>query len=641
MPPHWYELEEIVGRHWDRWASRAASYPRYPEGAVSLDSLGGVLEHYFRALGGPAGLTVTSASARSSGHRLSVRQRLGMERETMALARRDEESLILPARLDCFSDTALNRDLYFWLAAFLSRAQQALPVGDRLQRDVAFIRGAHRVSRELCAELPGLAARYRRLCGALLEIRPVRRLPPTESAMEAAIRRLLGAADALEPRAQMLLDAITGRALPVALRAPPGYRPPLPVPLWGRVVQRDEGSRRGGAAPAPDASVGDASDRSRRRAERRTLDQADRDDPFLMSPFEKILSWTEMVNVNRPVEDDEPESAARAADQLEHLTVSENRKDAATRLRMDLDLPAGAAETNRLLDAPVTYPEWHYRRQRLLPDYCAVTPAVAASAGEDWIVDEAMARRIRAVRRQFEALGPQCTLARRQPDGDALDTDALVRARCDIAAGGPGSDDVFLSWRAQARELAVAILVDVSLSTETWVEDRRVLDVEKEALFALTHGLTACGDEHAIYTFTSRRRRVQVATVKGFDEPLCAVVARRIAALRPGLYTRLGAAIRHVTRELEQRENRHRLLLLLTDGKPNDSDHYEGRYAIEDTRQSVIAARRRGLTVFGITVDREAQQYFPRIFGRGAFSIITRPAGLTQALPVIYRQLVG
>jgi nitric oxide reductase NorD protein len=641
MAPHWYELEEIVGRSWDRWASRAASYPRHPQAAVPLASISGVLESYFRALGGSAGLGITSASARTSGHRLSLRQRLGMERESLAAAWRDDESLMLPAELDFFADPSLNRDLYLWLAAWLARAQAPLSAADPLQQDLAYLREAHRVSCVLSGELPGVAARYRRLCAALLEIRPRRRLPPIEAALEAVIRSLLGAREVLNPAAERLLAAVTGAQAPGdAVRAPAGYRPPLPVPMWGRVVSRSAGRGRGDAAPPPAASASDAGDRGRRRAERRDLDQADRDDPFMMSPFEKILSWTEMVNVNRAVEDDEPDTAARAADQLETLTLSQNRKQAATRLRIELDLAAGAAAEHRL-DAPVTYPEWHYRRQRLLSDYCAVATGPSPSSGERWEVDAGMARRIRAVRRQFEALRPQRTLARGQPDGDALDTDALVRSRCDIAAGGHGSDDVFLSWRAQARDLSVAILVDVSLSTETWVEDRRVLDVEKEALFALTHGLSACGDEHAIYTFTSRRRNVQVATVKAFDEPLGADVERRIAALRPGLYTRMGAAVRHVTHELERRSHRHRLLLLLTDGKPNDSDHYEGRYAVEDTRQAVIAARRSGLTVFGITVDREAQQYFPRIFGRGAFSIVARPSGLTRALPIIYRQIVG
>lgn len=40
--------------------------------------------------------------------------------------------------------------------------------------------------------------------------------------------------------------------------------------------------------------------------------------------------------------------------------------------------------------------------------------------------------------------------------------------------------------RPQANDLAVTILVDVSLSTDAWVDNRRVLDVEKESIAGST-----------------------------------------------------------------------------------------------------------------------------------------------------------
>jgi nitric oxide reductase NorD protein len=132
---------------------------------------------------------------------------------------------------------------------------------------------------------------------------------------------------------------------------------------------------------------------------------------------------------------------------------------------------------------------------------------------------------------------------------------------------------------------------------------------------------------------------VRVQTLKGFEEPLGATVTRRISALKPGYYTRMGAAIRHVTAQLADRPNRHRLLVLLTDGKPNDVDHYEGRYGIEDTRQAIREARRDGLAVFAITVDAQARDYIPYLFGRGAYAIFPQVSHLTKALPALYRQV--
>ena len=190
--------------------------------------------------------------------------------------------------------------------------------------------------------------------------------------------------------------------------------------------------------------------------------------------------------------------------------------------------------------------------------------------------------------------------------------------------------------------MSVALLADVSLSTDSWIDGRRVLDIEKEALLVLTHALSACGDEHAIFTFTSKRRfAVHTETVKEFDEPLCPKVEQRISALKPGYYTRIGAAIRHVSHRLDECVHRHRLLLIVTDGKPNDTDHYEGRYGIEDTRRAIQEARRKGQIVFGVTVDTKAQSYFPALFGRGAFAVVNQAAHLPSALLKLCAQFSG
>ena len=191
-----------------------------------------------------------------------------------------------------------------------------------------------------------------------------------------------------------------------------------------------------------------------------------------------------MVNVNRAVEDDEEDDARQAADQLEQLTLTQHKRQAATRLRMDLEIAAEDVDESRI-EAALTYPEWHYRKQRYLPDYCAVfaEPAAEVTAGlkPPWEPDEQTRQRIRKIRRQFEALRPRRELLRRQIDGDELDLDAMISSIAERAAGGHGSENIYMSWREQARDLAVATLVDVSLSTDSWIDDRRVLDVRKRS----------------------------------------------------------------------------------------------------------------------------------------------------------------
>src|SRR5690606_25442116 len=123
----------------------------------------------------------------------------------------------------------------------------------------------------------------------------------------------------------------------------------------------------------------------------------------------------------------------------------------------------------------------------------------ASVQGEHWEPDAKARQQLRKIRRQFMALRPRKEILRRQLDGAELDLDALVQAQSDQAACGKCSDRLYLASREQARDLAVVILVDVSLSTDSWVNNQRILDIEKEAVIALATGIAACGDIFSIY----------------------------------------------------------------------------------------------------------------------------------------------
>ena len=226
-------------------------------------------------------------------------------------------------------------------------------------------------------------------------------------------------------------------------------------------------------------------------------------------------------------------------------------------------------------------------------------------------------------------------------EGDDLDLDAVVRARADFLAGAESSDRIYLSSRKQGRDLAVALLVDASLSTDAWVGGRRVIDIARESALIFCHALDAGGEANAVYAFSSKgRHEVRVDIVKDFSDPL-AKAAPRLAALKPGLYTRIGAALRHVAAEIEKQPTREKLVIVLTDGKPNDVDHYEGRFGVEDTRKAIMDIRRRGIRAFGVTIDARAQAQFPVLFGRGGFAVVSEPARLPAAMPLMLRRLVA
>jgi nitric oxide reductase NorD protein len=640
----WLEFEEMVGKVWHRWAlSRSASFPNYPDAAVSLASITGPLAVFFRASGGSPGIAVTSAAARVSKHRLSLRQRLGLDEEALDIARLDEENLLLPPSIALFDTPELNRDLYFWLAAMLAVMEPTTFFNDPLRQDISALRQVVATTERVLDQFPGLHARYIRLKQAMLAIRPTRSLPPVEAGIEVMICNFLGADEALSPEMERYRIAILEPTTSLReFRAPKGYRRPLPVPLWPILSNMDVTSKNDADCEPEPTSKTDEQVVGKRKAERRRQDQSERDDPLVFNRFEKILSLAEMVNVNRMIDDDEDKMAKSNAEQIEEITLSPNQQRAASSLRMDLDLSPGAASGERQ-QGRYTYPEWNYRKRCYQNHHCLVLAGSHGNESDNWFIDDQTQRRIRRVRRQFEALRPRRQWLRGQVDGNELDMDAVIRAQCDFAAVGDSSTGLYLCSRAQARDLAVSILIDVSLSTDAWVEgERRVVDIEKEALLVLAHGLAACGDDYSISSFTSHRRhRVWVNTLKTFDESFSEVTERRIASLKPGHYTRMGAAIRHTAAELVKRPNRHRLLLVLSDGTPNDSDYYVGRYAIEDTRRAILDARQQELKVFGITIDRDAQHYIAHLFGPGGYAMVQKPEHLSMALPSIYRQIIS
>lgn len=625
------ELEETVGKAWHRLVGQTRSTPRYPEHAVALDEIKPMLASCFRGFGGDHAVQLVAAHQRTSKHRLKLRQLVGLGEERLARSGRDFARAMLPEVIDFFPDRSLNRELFIWLTAAVAMLPEAQPTSaDPLIRDLERLHLSTTNVEAALAAFPGLRPAYRRLCAATLAERHRGKLPAVEQLLENRIVSLLR----------------TGAGLPDDLpkaifphHAPPGYQPMMDVPLWPEFFQQEESRS---SATDSEAPLGDpqGSNGGRRFAAQREREDEKRSDrsPFILNRFEKILAMAEMVNVDRPT-DDTPDEDGKAAEDLDEMVLGHRRERPSSRFRFDLDLPPEMVDLQEIA-AELTYPEWDYRKAAYLKNHCRVLAVPVAVSGDRLSMSNDTKALVKKVRKQFEILRPRQELLKSQLDGAELDLDAVVRRRTDLAAGGQGTDRIHITSQPRNPDLTVTILVDVSLSTDAWIDNRRVLDVEKEALLVLSQGLTGCDTDHSILTFTSRRRSwVRVETVKGFDERLSPDVEDRIAGLKPGYYTRLGAAMRHATAELAKRPNRTRLLLVLTDGKPNDIDHYEGRFALEDSRRAVQEARRQGVNVFAVTVDQDAKSYLPTMFGRNGYAVVGNISKLPAALPAIYRGL--
>jgi nitric oxide reductase NorD protein len=307
-------------------------------------------------------------------------------------------------------------------------------------------------------------------------------------------------------------------------------------------------------------------------------------------------------------------------------------------LRGSPRLPAPASP------AALAYPEWDYRAGVYRRPGAVIHRQTGQQGLLEWVDSTAAqhARLIRRVRTRFEGLRPRRTRLDRQADGSEIDIAAFVTAAADLRAGRNGDDRLYVAARPARRELAVALLADVSASTDSWVDGRqRIVDVEKAALLVVCEALDALGDRHAIFAFSGEGpEHVTVVEAKTFADRLDTRVRRRIAALDADGYTRLGAAIRHATAALREERVGRRLLLILSDGKPNDVDAYEGQYGVEDTRQAVAESRSQDVHVFCLTVDREAPRYAPRIFGAAGFTLLRRPDQLPAVLIEVLRRLI-
>ena len=524
-----WEPEESIGKLWHAFASRLDSDPVHDGARVLLSQVGGRLAVLFRGLGGDAAVDIKPVAEETSAHRLSFLRRLGTWRETAPRASFDGATLRLPETLAIFPDARANAALYLWLAtaAVALRDQSPVDAEDPLQADLAAIATAQTMTLAALALAPGYRKLYADLSAATLLFRRTPNLPPAEAAVEARIRAALGEDIALPP-------------LPA--RAPRGYLPFRPVPMWPdlRGLSRSETTAVETRATEgkPEES---ADEKTARRARRRKADQANRNDSFILHKFEAILSMTEFLNLNRRVEDDDEDTARKAADDQDEIGLAQVSKAPATRLKLHLDLAPEDVD-REALSGQATYPEWDVATHAYMPAHARVlfSRAEASQATPPFRADPRAAARIRAVRRQFEALRPSRVSTPGHPDGDELDTERAVRARVDFLATGEGTDRVWRQTRPEKRDLAVSILLDVSRSTESAIpghghDGRSVIDIEREALAALSWGLDACGDSFAIHAFSSLKRdRVFVQEVKSFAEPMSDATEHRIAALKPG-----------------------------------------------------------------------------------------------------------
>lgn len=546
---------------------------------------------------------------------------------TQALPATDGESIWLPETLDC-SDAGEALARYRLMA---------------LRQGMRAVRGSASISLQ---REPGLVQDlYLLLEARAADVALGRTLPGTRKGLEAPPPLIAGEqltncpAESLE-RARALAARLAGTSR-------------LPKDLWTGEL-RESPPKGSTSAPAGPVTLDERPSRTarlqRRPKVRDALPGEDEAKPgaWMVQTSQPHEHAEDPMGMQRPTDRDDATAAEELAESLADLPQARlvTRPGTPQEVLLSSEIPRTTVHTDGTpLPAGVAYPEWDYRISGYRFPGAVVRTPEPALGDPEWAARtlERHAALLGAIRRRFELLRARRTRLRRQVEGEEIDLDACVEAAADFRAGLPRGEGLYQTLRPARREMAIALLIDSSGSTDSWVSgNRRIIDVEREALLLVCIALDTMRERYTVQAFSGEGPgAVTVRPLKGFDEHLGEEVSRRIAALEPDRYTRVGAALRHVSAMLMREPARHRLLLLLSDGKPNDIDQYEGRYGIEDMRQAVQEAKLQGIFPFCLTVDRSAAGYLPGIFGAGQYALLPRPELLPSALLDWLRRLAS
>jgi len=326
------------------------------------------------------------------------------------------------------------------------------------------------------------------------------------------------------------------------------------------------------------------------------------------------------------------------------------------------------------------YDEWDYHQRGYLRGWCRLHEEQLKGEQGTAFLESVQHRHgplLSRVRRQFQHIKPESTeRVRKVSDGEEIDLDRAVEARSDIRAGLAPSERVYMRRDRARREVAAAFLVDLSASVREPVPDtdgepekpriaatedrpfwgarpslmerdeerRRVLDIQKEALALMVQALDALGDEYGIYGFSGESRdNVEFYVAKELGDRLGIQVWNAIAAMRSHRYTRMGTAIRHTIRKLERQDARRKVMLLISDGYPQDIDYGpdrdDRRYGIHDTAQALREAELAHIQTFCVTIDRAGHDYLREMCPEGRYLIIDEVESLPVELGKVYRLL--
>lgn len=330
----------------------------------------------------------------------------------------------------------------------------------------------------------------------------------------------------------------------------------------------------------------------------------------------------EELNMKFTVRVDDTSHSVYQSDFIENTTISESAE-------MD-------AKGFHLL-----YNEWDFSKRIYKENFCKVYPKSQQKTDSNYYKNTITknASTLMGLRKMLTNVNNKMQQQKRQTQGDEFDIDAITDLYVDVHSKRTPSEKIYISNRKKEKDLSILILLDISLSSDGYADGNRVIDVEKEVSILFGEILNEFNIDFSIDSFYSKTRNFSTyLTLKDFDENWNSA-KHKIGAVEPNGYTRIGAALRHAGARLDSRKTKNKWVILISDGKPNDYDKYEGKYGINDVKQALRELNGRNINSYALAIEAQAKYYLPQMFGQNHYQILTTPVELLNSLVKLYEKI--
>ena len=362
-------------------------------------------------------------------------------------------------------------------------------------------------------------------------------------------------------------------------------------------------------------------------------------------------------------DDQDPQTSQMVQNLLKELDQRDPRMQSVTRRPSpnndDDSGPLTASQPNTFI-----YDEWDNAAHKYRERWCKVYEKSLGSGDLTFYRETLLSHAglLQQIRREFEQVVPELYhKEKRLPEGSDHDLDLAIEALTDLRIGISPSEKIFWRHHKIERDVAVAFLIDMSGSTGEAIKtvsekplpgsgpgaersQRRIIDVEKEAIVLMMDSLEAIGDRYGVYGFSGHGRdNVEFYVIKDLEEAFSMDIAKRFGRIGPLHATRMGPAIRHTTAKLRKQQTHSKFLFLISDGRPQDRGYSqegaEKAHAVQDTRMAMIEARREGIHPFCLTVDKDGNDYLRTMMDDFSYEVLAEVSMLPRRLPQLYKKL--